>query len=133
MEDNLPSNVRDLLARHLASMDHVAVLLLLRRVAPLGHTPASMSDELRMDARVVSRVLRDLIASKLVRNEGRAHDGAFVFSPPSDAMRKAVEGLEEAYNCRPVTLIRAVYEGPSRLSRSFADGFGRQADSEDDD
>lgn len=49
--------------------------------------------------------------------------GGYRFQPESEAMHSAVELLAQAYNERPVTLIRTIYAlGESRI-QSFADSF----------
>ena len=44
------------------------------------------------------------------------------YEPATPALRRAVELLAIAYNERPVTLVRAIYDRPSAI-QSFADAF----------
>lgn len=132
MIDDLPTGVRELVARHLASMDHVTVLLLLRQAAPGDRSASAIATELQIEPKLVTQVLRDLSASKLIRNLGGTSAGPFVFAPGSDALRETVAALEDAYNRRPVTLIRALYARPPRPVQSFADAFRLHDDPEND-
>lgn len=123
MVDDLPTAVRDLIVRHLASMDHVTVLLLLWHAAPTAQRATEIADALKVDQDSVKRALRDLTAGNLLRNESRMPDGPFAFAATSRHMQETMEALEEAYNRRPVTLVRALYSRPPRPVQSFADAF----------
>jgi hypothetical protein len=51
-------------------------------------------------------------------------EGVFVYRPASPELEEAMAALVQAYNERPVTLIRVVYEvANSKTIRSFADAF----------
>ena len=117
----VPQEVRDLLARHLATMEHVEVLLALvgdeerewkaGEIATVSHTSA---------ASVAAR-LEELVASGFAL---RSTDGdAYRYSPRTPEMRRSVSSLEEMYRTKPVTLIKAIYERPASAVQSFADAF----------
>lgn len=120
--EQLPQDVRDLLAGHLASMEHVEVLLFLAgdearswtagEIAAVTHTPA---------ASVTAR-LEELVASGLVSPSLSARD-SYRYLPRTAAMRNAVRSLEEMYRTKPVTLIKAIYDRPASAVQSFADAF----------
>jgi predicted transcriptional regulator len=132
MVDDLPTGVRDLIVRHLASMDHVTVLLFLWQAAPATQAPSAIAAALQLDHQTVSRALRDLTVGNLVRNESRTPDGPFVFAPASSRVNETVRELDDAYNRRPVTLIRALYARPPRPVQSFADAFRLHDDDKKD-
>ena len=119
MPDELPAEVRDLIARNLASMEHVDALLVLHRAPDRRWTSDDLAAELHANPPSVTRTLRDLTSSGLVAEAG---DG-FHFAPATPALRRATELLLEAYNARPVTLVRAIYDRPPSAVKSFADAF----------
>jgi hypothetical protein len=110
--------VRSLINHHMASMDHVAVLLVLQGAQDQSHGSSEIARQSRLESDVVERVLRELTASHLIRRDGDRFQYA-----PAPAMRGAVDDLAEMYRTKPVTLVRAVYERPARAVQSFADAF----------
>jgi hypothetical protein len=122
--DELPTEVRELIARNLASMEHVDVLLVLHRAPERHWSAAGLAGELHSNVASVTRTLRDLATSGLVAEGG---DG-FHFAPASPGLRRATELLLEAYNARPVTLVRAIYDRPPSAVKSFADAFRLKPD-----
>lgn len=121
--DPLPQDVRDLLGRHLATMEHVEVLLALAgdearswnadEVAAVTHTPV---------ASVTAR-LEELVAGGFASPSTSDGTRTYRYSPGTAEMRSAVRSLEEMYRTKPVTLIKAIYERPASAVQSFADAF----------
>jgi hypothetical protein len=120
-EFELPPDVRRLIASHIASVDHVDVLLLLRAAAPESLTAAEIVQKTGIAAALVDRTLTDLRDSGLVAEA----DGvdSFLYRPQSAALSEAVANLSTMYNERPVTLIRAVYDRGAHPAISFAEAF----------
>ena len=114
----LSEGLRQLVDRHLPTMDHVALLLALRDQPETAHTPAVLAQRVRLDSAVASRVLHDLVAAHLARAQG---DG--FISAPAAHVSAQVDELDEMNRTRPVTLVRAIYDRPSRAAQSFADAF----------
>lgn len=118
----LPREVRDLVWRRLGSMEEIEVLLLLSR-----ESRALRVDEIRQLLRLpesdvpMSSVAR-LVSEGLVAKEMNGDVATFRYAPASAELRRAVELLSVAYNERPVTLVRLVYNRPS-AAQSFADAF----------
>ena len=119
----VPQEVRDLLARHLATMEHVEVLLTLAgdegrdwkagEIATVSHTSV---------ASVTAR-LEELVAGGFASRVRSTDGDAYRYSPRTPEMRRAVSSLEEMYRTKPVTLIKAIYERPASAVQSFADAF----------
>jgi hypothetical protein len=99
-------------------MDHVAILLDLRGVPERLHSAADVAARTRLDRTVTERVLRELTASRIVSREGDTYQ----YAPAAD-VRDTVDGLAEMYRTKPVTLVRAIYDRPTRAAQSFADAF----------
>ena len=99
-------------------MDHVALLLALREEPEAAHAPDALAARVRLDREVTERVLRELEAGQLARSE----NGAFAYAV-TGVSRSTVDELAEMNRTRPVTLVRAIYDRPSRAAQSFADAF----------
>lgn len=125
----LAAEVRRLIASHLASMDHVEVLVLLHRSAPAAVTQVDAARETRRPVELLTTVMADLVNGGLAsRAPGPGGDDIFAFAPQSESLRRDVEQLVAVYNERPVTLIRAVYDRPPEPVKSFADAFRLRKD-----
>jgi hypothetical protein len=120
--DDLPDEVRSLIARHLESMDQVDALLVLHQTPDRGWTAAEVADKLRVEPKGIVRALEHLDAAGLIaRDAARAH--AYRYAPDTTVLARATQSLLDMYNRRPVTLIRAIYDRPPSAVRSFADAF----------
>lgn len=131
MADNgLPAEVRQLIARHLATMEQVDVLLLLARSGDDGLTADEIRTELRLDANgVTPRTFDELRAAGLIEHDG-GDPPRYRYEPSNPRDRDAVALLALAYNERPVTLVRAIYARPTP-AQSFADAFRLRKKAED--
>lgn len=114
----LSPSLQLLVGHHLATMDHVALLLALREGAERAHSATELAIRTGLEEGVVKRVLDELVAAHLV---GRGADG-FRYDPARD-VAPAVDELAELYRTKPVSLVRAIYERPPRAVQSFADAF----------
>ena len=123
MADNaLPVEVRQLIARHLATMEQVDVLLLLARAGGQWRTTEEIRSELRLDEKgVTARTFDELRVAGLIEQDGGV-PVRYRYAPSDARDRAAVELLALAYNERPVTLVRAIYARPTP-AQSFADAF----------
>ena len=123
MADNaLPAEVRQLIARHLATMEQVDVLLLLARSPEEWRSGEEIRTALRIDeSGVAARTFDELCAAGLIEADG-GHPVRYRYAPSSARDSSAVELLALAYNERPVTLVRAIYARPTP-AQSFADAF----------
>lgn len=122
-EHPLPENVRDLVAQHLPTMEHVEVLLALAVDGTRGWTAGEVAAEVRGSATSVAARLEDLVTSGLVSREGDAAAGRYRYAPNSAALRAATVSLAEMYRTKPVSLVKAIYARPSAAVQSFADAF----------
>jgi hypothetical protein len=114
----LSDALRQLVSQHVPSMDHAALLVILRDQSEQAHDVAELASSVRLDRSVVEQVLRDLVSSRLIRREGDA-----VRYDPPPAVSAPLEELVEMYHTKPVTLVRAIYDRPARAAQSFADAF----------
>jgi hypothetical protein len=119
----LPADVRDLIAHHLPSMEHVEALLTLAAEGAPARTAPDVAAELRGNPASVAGKLEDLVASGLVARDGDAGEGTYRYAPNSATLRAATTGLAEMYRTKPVSLVKAIYARPPAAVQSFADAF----------
>lgn len=117
-DGGLSEDLRQLINRHLLTMDHVALLLALHEQPEVAHRAGSLAERVRLDRAVADRVLHDLEVAHLARRDG----DAFIYAAAPQT-RPVVDELAEMNRTRPVTLVRAIYDRPSRAALSFADAF----------
>jgi hypothetical protein len=121
-DNALPAEVRQLIARHLATMEQVDVLLLLARAPEEWRTAEEIRTALRVDETgVAPRTFDELRAAGLITADG-GDPKRYRYAPANPRDKAAVELLAVAYNERPVTLVRAIYARPTP-EQSFADAF----------
>jgi hypothetical protein len=118
----IPDEVRQLLARHVHTMEQVEVLLLLARSADRTLGVDEIRAELRLPATALApRTFAGLEDGRLIVAESGV-PLRYRYAPASAELRRAVELLADAYNTRPVTLVRMIYDRPSP-AQVFADAF----------
>jgi hypothetical protein len=118
----IPDEVRQLLARHVHTMEHVEVLLLLARSADRALGVEDIRAELRLPGTALpARTFAGLVEGRLISVEP-GPPLRYRYDPATPELRRSVELLAAAYNERPVTLIRMIYERPS-AAQTFADAF----------
>jgi hypothetical protein len=116
-QTELPTEVGRLVTAVISSMEHVELLRLFAGAPETTFTLEMLAGALRADPHLIRAALHDLAGAKLVGEV----DGGFVYAAnPHD--RNAVAELIQAYNTRPVTLVRAIYARPKPV-KAFADAF----------
>ena len=124
VEPELPEDVRRLILASVPSLDGLELLIGLVRRAPAVMTADMMDHELRdrrMGREAIIRYYQSLQTQGIV-TEGPP--GLFGYRPSTAELDRAVQGLLRAYNERPVTLIRTVYElADQRQLQAFSDAF----------
>ena len=122
--ESLPAEVTTLLHRALPSMVHIELLLLLARTAPQAATRYALAQELRSSPALVAAALDDLQTSRLVQAVPGTEPSEHRFDGSDPVAVRAVAALQEEYDRRPVTLIKALYSRPAASSiQAFADAF----------
>ena len=121
--EQLPQDVRDLLARHLATMEHVEVLLTLAGDQARSWNAGEIAAVTHTSAASVTARLDELVAGGFALAVPAAGGDTYRYSPRTAKMRNAVSSLDEMYRTKPVTLIKAIYDRPASAVQSFADAF----------
>jgi hypothetical protein len=115
----LPREVLALVHGPVGTIAHVEMLLALRAAAPASLSTERVATAARMASLSGGRcILQELEAAGLVAAHGE--DG-WLCAPRDDGLREAVALLATMYNERPVTLVRALYERPSRSGHAPVD------------
>jgi hypothetical protein len=120
MPEDLPVELRRFIAEHIGSIAQLELLLLLAGDAgkTLDSAEAARVFYLTPDAaRTLLEVMR---ADGLV---ARQADGMYRFAPANDQWRQLVQALADAYHERRLSVVQAIYAGPSDAIQSFADAF----------
>jgi hypothetical protein len=117
VQSELPAEVGRLIAAVVSSMEHVELLRLFVAAPDTAFTIDMLAGALRVSPHIVRDAVHELAEAKLISES----DGKYVYAAsPSD--REAVVALVQAYNTRPVTLVRAIYARPKPV-KAFADAF----------
>jgi DNA-binding HxlR family transcriptional regulator len=119
----LPREVRELIQSAVPGMDALEILIHLCRHPGERFTARELAEALSPSVIAESAIvetLRSLETHGLVQRE---HDRS-TFRPASAELERACAGLLLAYNERPVTLIRTLYDiADSKKIQAFADAF----------
>ena len=118
----LPAEVLRLIADDLEGMEQVEVLLLLRGDEARAWTADEIAVQLRLRGPSAAKNVAALEERGLAAADG-ASPPAYRYAPRTEAKRAAVDALLVAYNTRPVTLVKAIYDRPATALRTFADAF----------
>ena len=106
----------------------VELLVFLAREPARTWTPTEIVDGsplTALTAQAVGEYLAHFEISGLLQ---RNPDGRLRYEPASEQLRTAVSALVEAYDHRPVTLVRIVYSIAAAKIQSFADSFRLKRD-----
>ena len=128
-ERELPDEVRILIQASVPTPDALEVLVGIARCAPATLTPEQLAESLR-PATITVPMARGFL--QFFRSQGIVVESAgegFRFEPASPELGQAVLGLIKAYDERPVTLIRTVYDlADQKALQAFSDAFRLKKD-----
>lgn len=116
--DDLPKHVRQLIVRHIDSIQQVEALELLSRDPEREWTSAQISRTLRIPADACAMWLDQFVAAGLV---DPGEDG--VKHATKGRHARAADDLIDLYGRRRTTVIEAIYNKPSTAIQSFSDAF----------
>jgi len=119
--DGLDAGVRDLVLRHIASIEQLEVLLLLRQAPTLDWTPDAVASILNGHPVSVADRMAALERAGFLRRSDTS-DVRYRYSPGDDLGRQ-VDGLAAAYKERRVTVVSLIASKPLENMRAFSDAF----------
>ena len=122
-QPELPYEVRALLLRALPSMVHVEALLLLSKSPSESFQPHAVADRIGATPDTTAAALADLVTAKLAEQRPGSAPAEFRLAATDVSTANAVASLQEMYDRRPVTLVKAVYDRPPNAVKAFADAF----------
>jgi len=124
LTDEIPDNVRTLIASHINSVVQLELLLLLHATPDRARSTADIGQELRIDPGWVLAQLRELVAAGLVVTTADGPPPSFRYWPSRPELHDAVQGLAIAYAQRRVKIISLIFAAPpTDPIRSFTDAF----------
>ncbi len=122
-DPDFPQELRTFIQNAIPNMEAAEILLLLARERHAALGIEAIVDGLKPTAVESVQARRYLAVFQERGLIAQAEDGAYRYSPDSEALEQVVRGLAKAYNERPVTLVRLIYTLRDEKIRSFADAF----------
>ena len=120
---DLPYEVRALLQRALPSMVHVEALLMLSKSPSESFQPFAVAARIGTAPDTAAAAIAELVAARLVEQAPGSAPPEYRFAATDLSTANAVAALQEMYDRRPVTLVKAVYDRPPNSAKAFADAF----------
>lgn len=109
-----------MIQRHLATMDHVELLMILRGSREKSFTLQQIAEDMRKPSQMVGQCLESLTQAGLA---AQLSDGTYRYAAREESLDRTADELVKLYNERPVTLVRLLYERPPTAVNTFADAF----------
>lgn len=119
-DPDIPEDVQLMIQRHLATMDHVELLMILRGGREDSFTLQQLAEKMRKPAPMVEQCLESLTRGGLA---AQLTDGTYRYAAREETLDRTAEAVVKLYNERPVTLVRLLYERPPSAVNTFADAF----------
>lgn len=114
-----------MIQRHLASMDHVELLVELRGGRDESFAVTRLAERINKPMELVQRCLDALAGAGLA---AQLSDGTYRYAAREHTLDRTAEAVVRLYNERPVTLVRLLYERPPTAVNTFADAFKLRKD-----
>jgi hypothetical protein len=104
--DEIAPAVRELINRHIRSMDHAEAVLHLADAPGQAHEAETVAARHRWARGIAARVLAELAESGIAT----AVEGGYRLA--ADVAEGTISSLNDLYHRHPVTLVRAIYAAP---------------------
>jgi len=115
---DIPKTVRQLILRHIDSVQQVEILALLGREHGRAWTPAEISRTLHISPAACEEWLARFAAANLADQ----NDDGYTHAKSGPHVRAADE-LVDFYGRRRLTVIESIYNKPNSAIQSFSDAF----------
>lgn len=125
--DALPPPVKQLLSRHIQSVEQLEVLLLLRSQPQRAWTAAEVYEVIRSSQPSIAARLQAFTAQGFLVEENGAPP-RFRFAPKDQNLQSAVDQTANAYQTWRVRVIEAIFAPEADPVQSFADAFKLRKD-----
>jgi hypothetical protein len=127
MAEQLPSVVRELLARHIRSVEQLEVLLLLQGEPNRSWSAADVYAVIRSSESSIAQRLNVFTKEGFLAEE-KGPPPSYRFAPRSGDLQAAVEATAAAYRTWRIRVVEAIFAPPSDPVQSFADAFRLRKD-----
>lgn len=122
-KDEIPEEVRKLIAEHIVSVEQLEVLLLVRERSGESWTPEGISEVIRTSPSSAEQRLRDLEARGfLSRERGEGGEERYRFVP-NGRWDHSLARLAEQYAERHYSVIELIFSKPIQNLRVYSDAF----------
>ena len=125
--ESLPASVRQLLSRHIKSVEQLEVLLLLRSNSQRAWTASQVYDVVRSSQCSIQARLQTFVTEGFVA-EDKGPPQTFRFAPKDQNLQSAVDQTAAAYQTSRVRVIEAIFAPEADPVQSFADAFKLRKD-----
>lgn len=125
--DSLPAPVKQLLSRHIKSVEQLEVLLLIRSQPQRGWTAAEVYEVIRSSQLSIQARLQTFTSDGFLTEE-KGPPQTFRFAPNDQSLRSAVDQTAAAYQTSRVRVIEAIFAPEADPVQSFADAFKLRKD-----
>lgn len=119
-DTTLSRDLRNFIAGHIQSVEHLEILCLLAQEPGKAWTVADTYRRIQSTERSVQEGLQYFVARELLAADP---NGAFRFLPKTAALNTSVLELVKAYRERRVAVIETIYKKPIESVQHFADAF----------
>jgi len=116
-DDSLPPSVAQFIARHIATMEELEILLLLAKDATKVWSAEATYQVVKSSRNSVEQGLRKFVAAGLVA----VVQDAYSIAPQADSL--LLQEVSRFYRGMPVRVIAAIYGHPKDPAQDFADAF----------
>ena len=125
MAEQLPSTVRQFLARYIRSVEQLEVLLLVQDQPNRSWSAGDVYSIIRSSEASIAARLQAFAKEGFLAQES---DGRYRFAPQNSDLRAAVEQTASAYKTWRIRVVEAIFAPPSDPVQSFADAFRLRKD-----
>jgi len=124
-ERDLPEGLTRFIRSTIPSYDAAVVLLLLSRDPEIAWSVGQIAERTGLTSEIVRRYSEHFTRAGLLV---AVESDKFRFSCDSPELQDDIAALQQAYDQRPVTLVRFIYSSADEKIRSFADSFKLKRD-----
>ena len=125
--DSLPASVRQLLSRHIKTVEQLEVLLLLRSNSQRAWTANEVYHVVRSSESSIQARLQSFVAEGFLTDD-KGPPQTFRFAPKDQNLQAAVDHTAAAYQTSRVRVIEAIFAPQADPVQSFADAFKLRKD-----
>ena len=128
MSDEFPADVKNFLTENFNSVAQLEIILLMEGEPQRCWSKEDISRALYVPVEVCVQQLIEFQSRGLVVVIGTGSESCYQFQPASPELSASMARLKEIYSQRRVSVITAIYSGPTDKVRTFANAFKLRKD-----